>query len=238
MAPEPLCGRDLDCPLSSALVLLCMSACCCQAIVNGAPQTDGGHSAAGHGQGSPGLRYFMQHLGVCSDSILPRWLRFHFIMVSKRHTPIVIGVDRLKFHFWSIFPICLWMLFVGGTIALLEYAVIMSRTQIPLPWYLRPEGGLPSILMVMIAQAHTFITVTYLGRVAMSALSTRIGRPRTWIELTFNQASQRGPSLPLRALFRAEYNLCLSVARAQTLSHNRSLLPDSPRSFTESAAIL
>jgi len=105
-------------------------------------------------------------------------------MASQLNEPITIGVDKLELHALSTVCITLWMFVVGGTVALLERAVSVSHQRTVVPWYLSTDG-LPPLLVTLIAQAHTPITAMHLARLAVSALSRSIGRPRTWIEVFY-----------------------------------------------------
>ena len=103
-------------------------------------------------------------------------------MTSQHNGPITISVDKLELHILSTVIIILWMFIVGGSVALLERAVSVSHQHAVVSWHLSTQG-LPPLLVTLIAQVHTPITAMHLARLAVSALSTSIGRPRTWNEV-------------------------------------------------------
>ena len=82
----------------------------------------------------------------------------------------------------SLGIITLWAIFIVGEIILLEKSVALAPTMKDLPWYYSSDG-LPSVLLTMFTQGHTAVTGIHISRLAISALQSRRGAPRTWIEL-------------------------------------------------------
>ena len=88
-----------------------------------------------------------------------------------RIQPLILTVDQLDFHAFTGWLMVAWIALVACTLVVLEQAVRISQERISVPWRYS-TGGLPALMVTVVAQGHVTITTMYLTRLALSGLQS------------------------------------------------------------------
>jgi len=100
----------------------------------------------------------------------------------QRDEPLLLTVGKLDFHVFTGRLMVAWIALVACTLVVLEQAVRISQERISVPWRYS-TGGLPALMVTVVAQGHVTITTMYLTRLALSGLHGPFGTPKSWAEM-------------------------------------------------------
>jgi len=123
--------------------------------------------------------------------------------ITQRDQPLPLTVGRLGFHIFTGRLMVAWIALVACTLFILEQAVQIAKESISIPWRYS-TGGLPALMVTVVAQGHVTITTMYLTRLALSGLHVPFGTPKSWAEMFWLAGAKwSGPVGMIEAVFAA-----------------------------------